>query len=475
MDTPSHLPRRVAALATNAHTRPDGAPLDLTCYVVRYPSHGAPHGSGRWSVPMASSLRTPVGPFGPPTLAPPKTVALRALRTDMLIELTPRLLASAFAALQVPNACRGCASPGDDDTVGVFVSTRPLGGFSRAQYAQLRAALPPGACETDAFAHVPVRALLAATAAGEAGGSGPGGDPAAAVCTVRDIDGADLPLRRAFVSILCAPSVRALLQAQVAAYDAAHGRRGPGGLRAGAPPAAPSAESQAMHLVAEVPPLPGSGRPPFRLWVGDLLAANSREMLRAAGVTHVVCCCSADFPGQPDAWTPFAGEGVQYSVIHSDDRLPGGQDPSGQWPAAMALLREAAAWPLAGGGAARWCALLRGPQPLRHHRRGVHGAARAGGGVRRRAGADPRPAPAGAADAALRRVRARLCGAGGRAAAVRPAAGGGGAGRARARGGGGGGAGCAVRLPAGRRLLRGGGARGRRQQRGGARLSGLGA
>jgi hypothetical protein len=107
-----------------------------------------------------------------------------------------------------------------------------------------------------------------------------------------------------------------------------------------------------MHLVATVPERAGAG--PFRLWVGDLASATEWDSLAAAGITHVVNCCVADL-GDDDKrdWTPFAARGIQYAVLHTQDmRTAGGgvgEDPSGQWPAVMALMREAMAWPGGGG------------------------------------------------------------------------------------------------------------------------------
>ena len=114
----------------------------------------------------------------------------------------------------------------------------------------------------------------------------------------------------------------------------------------------PSQEPKAsIHLISEV--YLNALVPPFRLYVGDIHAAMSYETLSLHGITHVINCCVADLdPDDKVSWAPFSDHGIQYGIVNTNDgNKPGPKEnPSQQWPAVMALLREAMHYP--GGGAA---------------------------------------------------------------------------------------------------------------------------
>ena len=86
----------------------------------------------------------------------------------------------------------------------------------------------------------------------------------------------------------------------------------------------------------------------FQLFVGDIKAARDDVALTAAGITHVVNCCTADYPGQPADWAPFAAKRAYRFVFTDDDEsLPAQQqalqDPSAQWVGVVEFLRVAQA------------------------------------------------------------------------------------------------------------------------------------
>jgi predicted protein tyrosine phosphatase len=229
--------------------------------------------------------------------------------------------------------------------------------------------------ETDGLTFVPVRRLLAAVPRGP---FDPRGGPSSGEVRVRDVGGDVLSLRPNFVHVLRHPGVRAALAREVAEFEARHGvRDGVAGEEedpsfnpvVAVPPRLPPRISTVgdgvdmdliVHLTGEVPGAGARGEGAgamigvtttpspsplgFRLYVSSLGPAEDLAVLRRYGITHVVNCCAADLESKR-MWTPHAAAGIHYAVVHTNDRAHArdlaDEDPSGQWPAAMALVREA--------------------------------------------------------------------------------------------------------------------------------------
>jgi hypothetical protein len=114
-----------------------------------------------------------------------------------------------------------------------------------------------------------------------------------------------------------------------------------------------------MSLVLDVPSPSGTGAR-FKMYVGDHISAGlmpkhtarSWALFEHVGITHVINCCVADFEGAPKPlWTPHARRGVQYGILVTNDQNYGAlqdEHPMGQWPAVMALMREALHCPTGG-------------------------------------------------------------------------------------------------------------------------------
>ena len=110
------------------------------------------------------------------------------------------------------------------------------------------------------------------------------------------------------------------------------------------------AEWAEVRSTLGIPQITADSSPSFRLYVGDIAAAHDRKCIDALGITHVVNCGVADL--EPHECAPH--EGLRYVFVRTSDAnfavrpapygtIAESENPTEQWPLAMAHLREARA------------------------------------------------------------------------------------------------------------------------------------
>lgn len=395
----------VCGILTNHYFHGD-QPVDITAFLIR---EGPIMGSqaGYYTAPMGALDETSIS----------KGVA-REVHEELHVHIDHRKFRNPdlFRMVRVP-IVRYDTSVSPDAVFISKVPMEEVLSFSRAIYQQLKqdyeteydrlldnnedtSSVDPF-LETDGMTHVPLRNLLAVVPLNNLGDTSqypdqflPLGKADFLKYMVKDIDNNPVKLRPIFAHILSHPTVREELQRQIDAFDQRYGTShslssssssvGISSLSTHSPSRVVSMGSIAhkttleplqkkkngdkpllrtlpvpsqdphlnMHLITEVHI--SDEQPPFRLYVGNLDAANSWDTLATAGITHVINCCIADLSvHDKSSWTPFIHHGIQYGIVNTNDCRTGSlhlEDPSGQWPAVMALLREAMHFP--GGGAA---------------------------------------------------------------------------------------------------------------------------
>jgi predicted protein tyrosine phosphatase len=330
--------------------------------------------------------------------------AARALAELLALSVAPSALAdpARFDCVRIDGAGAAAGGgAGSGAAVVVYVSRAPTpeaaGVVSpflhKARLARLHAT-PAGARLADACAQVPVRALLDGSCS--AGGAGAGAhaglrlEPrfasalaagalreslAASADRFEAAERASAAAREVAAALARATTVAALAlghmheiplqlsaEEESAAEEEAEGSKAVEEKEAINAVAAASAASAPAVVEAAAPAAAGPAAAPFagaaggprarprrrfRLFVGDLSAAQDLESLERLGVTHVVNACVTNLGG-PEECAPHAG--LRYAFVRSDDTHMAddgsfatheAEDPSAQWPAVVEHVRAA--------------------------------------------------------------------------------------------------------------------------------------